>query len=150
MEEVKLIQVKASDKVKDIAFKVIQTAIDNTKVDTSRAISNWQISVGKEENNLKKAYYYGFAGSTKEQSRLTTLVHANDALRDKKIGESVFITNDVDNPESSEKALNTYDDRIDKTNLPYLERSRVLEAQSQAYTEGLILAETANLLASDG
>lgn len=67
-----------------------------TPVDTSRALSNWQVSIGRARI-LKKNYipphFPGVAGSTQAQSAAQAQALGKNALQSKKPGDKVFLSN---------------------------------------------------------
>lgn len=86
----------ASEAAKGMAVEIISRLAYATPVDTSRALSNWQLSVGFPKFREVEPYYMGQAGSTKEASASETVRAAEESVKNKKPGQAVFITNNVD------------------------------------------------------
>jgi len=67
-----------------------------TPVDTSTALSNWDISVGTLNGERHEAWFYGKKGSTKLRSMNAANIEADVRLKTKKANQSIFISNSVD------------------------------------------------------
>jgi hypothetical protein len=67
-----------------------------TPVDTSTALSNWDIFIGSYENNPHEPYFMGKRGSTKLASARKADSEAFINLSTKKPGETIFIVNSLD------------------------------------------------------
>lgn len=65
---------------KTIALALASELISRTPVDTSQALSNWQVSVGSVNDNFLPPYHAGKSGSTYQQSSLAANQAAMDAL----------------------------------------------------------------------
>tara|TARA_R110002167_G_scaffold331123_1_gene537840 strand:+ start:235 stop:678 length:444 start_codon:yes stop_codon:yes gene_type:complete len=88
---------KKVNKIKQGAAKVgVRKAIYKTRVDTSKARSNWQISIGVEESTKKEAWFKGKGGSTRGPSSDAAYRFAVWDIGKSKAGESIFITNPQD------------------------------------------------------
>ena len=59
---------KASKKAVDAALAIVGDLLFETPVDTSRALSNWQVSLDAPINYSIQAYYMGDQGSTQVAS----------------------------------------------------------------------------------
>lgn len=66
---------------------------DDTPVDTSQAVSNWQVSVNKPLLGRYGPYFAGERGSTKIQSSGMAVTLAQLALAERKQGMPIHITN---------------------------------------------------------
>lgn len=66
-----------------------------TPVDTSKALSNWQVSAGFPKTRQLEAYVAGAAGSTQEASVKMTQQAARRSLANKKVGQEIYITNNT-------------------------------------------------------
>lgn len=64
-----------------------------TPVDTSKALSNWQVTLNTPASAPHGAYFVGTRGSTHDASADTLLYSAYAVLADKKPGESIHIVN---------------------------------------------------------
>lgn len=136
-KEVKQIRVKNSNTVKEIALKVLDVATSLTVIDTSKAVSNWQVSLDYPQLDGLEAHVKGKGGSTGQESIRHTKSDAIEAIKDKKIGQSIFIINNAELvPEWSGSDA-------------YVARANLVEAESEAYTEGLTLAAVAESLVGD-
>jgi len=87
---------KASEVSKAVALEVVKVLVMSTPVDTSRALSNWQVGVGKPVNTPLKPYVPGEQGSTRSQSAMAAIAKAELFLSSKKPGEPIFISNVLD------------------------------------------------------
>lgn len=65
-------------------------------VDTSTALSNWDIFIGSYETNPHEPYYMGKRGSTKLASMHFANKEALGILQTKLPGEPIFIVNSLD------------------------------------------------------
>lgn len=75
-----------------IAFKLI----NETPVDTSKALSNWIASLGQAKGRVIEAHSVGMYGSTEAVSSSIAYSIANAVISRAKVGEIVYITNSVD------------------------------------------------------
>lgn len=91
----KSIKSVASDRAVFAAKELLRTLVYQTPVDTSVARSNWQISIGKPLFNYIDAYEYGSFGSTAAVSSQAAISVGNEKLKEKKPGQSIFITNNA-------------------------------------------------------
>lgn len=82
-----------SARSKRITMAVIKYLAYNTPVDTSRALSNWLVTVGERAMAARGAFFVGSAGSTQSASAQNTILFAQAALENKKPGESIYISN---------------------------------------------------------
>lgn len=64
-----------------------------TPVDTSKALSNWQVTLDTAATETIDAYYPGKQGSSAAVSREAALAAAKQVLQLKKPGQVVYITN---------------------------------------------------------
>lgn len=71
--------------VADLAYK--------TPVDTSQALSNWQVSIGSPVDSKIPPYYPGEGGSTRNASAQATIDAARNTLKSKRPGVTIFISN---------------------------------------------------------
>lgn len=71
--------------VTDLAYK--------TPVDTSQALSNWDVSTGQPITVKHGPYFAGFAGSTKGVSAIETIARAVQAAKQFKPNETAYIAN---------------------------------------------------------
>lgn len=85
----------ASDLAVGTALTIVGDLAVKTPVDTSKAISNWQVDLNKEPLNRIEPHYPGSEGSTFSASAGETLAKAKIILRNKKPGDSIYITNNL-------------------------------------------------------
>lgn len=71
--------------VADLAYK--------TPVDTSQALSNWQVSLGSPVDSKIPPYYPGEGGSTRNSSAQSTIDTAKNLLKQKRPGVTIYISN---------------------------------------------------------
>lgn len=84
---------KASRVTANLALKMLEELIEATPVDTTKALSNWQLSVGKPANRELAAYAPGMLGYTTSASSAATLAAGRAAIAEKKPGQSIFLSN---------------------------------------------------------
>jgi hypothetical protein len=89
------IKTVASDRAIFVAKELLKTLVYQTPVDTSTARSNWQISLEAPLFNYIEAYEYGNFGSTARVSSQAAIFVGNEKLKEKKPGQSIFITNNA-------------------------------------------------------
>lgn len=82
-----------------LAVKVALTIVGDlsykTPVDTSKALSNWVVSVGAPSVGIIPANVQGLKGSSQGASAAEALAKAKATLANKKPGQSIFITNNL-------------------------------------------------------
>jgi|688.fasta_scaffold777359_2 hypothetical protein len=81
---------------KQTANVVLETLVIAMPVDTSQAVSNWQIGLGSPNTNTIGPHYPGKGGSTRNQSSTQTLSIGRILISSKKPGVALHITNAVD------------------------------------------------------
>lgn len=81
---------------KNAAMIGAETAIFRTIVDTSRAASNWQVSIDTQSAWDRNAFYKGKDGSTGKQSKNTALKFAQFQIGTSKPGQEIYIVNSQD------------------------------------------------------
>lgn len=84
---------EASNAAVQTALTIVGSLAYDTPVDTSKAISNWQVSVGSPVSGDRPAFYPGELGSTYGASAAATLDAARAALAAKKPGQTIYISN---------------------------------------------------------
>ncbi len=84
-------------KVSGVAVSTALAIIDDlskvTPVDTSQAVSNWQVSLASKTNSKIPPHYPGEHGSTKTPSSKQTREKARSVLQSKQPGVTIFISN---------------------------------------------------------
>lgn len=91
----KSINVIASDKAVAVALKIVETLAYRTPVDTSTALSNWQVSLNAPKTAFINAYHPGYLGYTLIASAQATIQAAQAALAQKKPGQTIYIANNA-------------------------------------------------------
>jgi hypothetical protein len=82
-----------SDKAVLAANAIVRDLVTVTPVDTSQALSNWQVAIGSPVGNRIDAYFIGVHGSTQELSGASALAKARSILETKKPGQTIYISN---------------------------------------------------------
>jgi hypothetical protein len=83
---------KLSNKV---ALTLVRELASRTPVDTSQALSNWQVSLNEPISESEKIspWYHGQAGSTQAQSIRATVNESKRIIERRKPGDSIYISN---------------------------------------------------------
>ena len=85
-----------NDIKKRTAFAAFTGAMNATRVDTSKAISNWKISVNAKNEIQRPAYFLGEGGSTKWYSyRLAQRIEYSN-LQTANPGDVIYVSNHLD------------------------------------------------------
>jgi hypothetical protein len=83
----------------DIAVKVAETIVADlafhTPVDTSKALSNWRVSLNTPISGNIGPHYPGKFGSSQKLSAQETIAEARLILKVKLPGEKIYITNNL-------------------------------------------------------
>lgn len=77
----------------ETADAIVSDLVNVTPVDTSQALSNWQVSVGSPVNGSIPPYVPGEGGSTQGLSASAALAEARAMLKTKKPGQVIYISN---------------------------------------------------------
>lgn len=80
---------------KHVAETIVKELATKTPVDTSKAISNWQVTLDVAATAEINAYFEGSKGSTYSASSSETIQNAIAALHKKKPGQTIYITNNA-------------------------------------------------------
>lgn len=83
---------RATDKV---AIAIVKTAAAKTPVDTTKALSNWQIGLGGSPNGVLAARIPGTGGSTRLASIASTVVAAELDLQPRRVGIDIYVSNNA-------------------------------------------------------
>lgn len=89
----KAIRETASRRAVIFAEAIVVELATDTPVDTSEAISNWQVALSAPVAHDIPPWQPGFAGSTYTYSRNATIAAAKRQLKVKKPGEKIYISN---------------------------------------------------------
>lgn len=83
----------ASNLAAFVALSLTEELADVTPVDTSKAISNWQIGLGSPVAAEREPHYFGKKGSTELISEDATVIAARIALKGKRPGQKIYLSN---------------------------------------------------------
>lgn len=72
-----------------------QLAAIETPVDTSQALSNWQVGVGAAVRSFINPHSPGKAGSTRRSSASRAVDLARSALSGRKVGQVIYLSNNA-------------------------------------------------------
>lgn len=95
MKQDQALSQKASDLAVKVATAIITDLANETPVDTSKALSNWLISLDTPTSLEITAHSAGRKGSTQEASVQQTIADAVSVLKTKKPGQIIIITNNL-------------------------------------------------------
>lgn len=76
-----------------VAIDLVDALTDLTPVDTTKAISNWLLSLDEPILSELDAYFEGEFGSTRYKSKKSVLDFAKLKVAPKKPGQNIFISN---------------------------------------------------------
>lgn len=85
----------ASDLSVQVVDAIVRELVSNTPVDSSQALSNWQVALSTPAQARLDAFYTGEKGSTQEISAAAAMAAARAILRSKKPGVDVIVSNVV-------------------------------------------------------
>lgn len=85
----------ASDHAVKTALTIVGDLVYHTPVDTSQALSNWDVTIGAPADDPHGPYVAGKHGSTMQQSAAQALAVAKETLKDKKPGQTIYIANNL-------------------------------------------------------
>lgn len=80
----------------NIALLILADLVDHTPVDTSNALSNWQVSLINPVDNSINPYFAGRFGSTEVQSSRAAYDAGKRVLVGRKLGDKIYISNLAD------------------------------------------------------
>jgi hypothetical protein len=92
----KSVSLAASNIAVDVAKTITGDLAFRTPVDTSRALSNWIVTLGKESAKRIDPHVWGIGGSTHHESAAETYSAAVVVLAKKKPSQPIYISNNVD------------------------------------------------------
>lgn len=87
---------EAHEVVKTVAKTFFETAARLTPVDTSKAVSNWQIGVNSAPGNVLPAHFPGKAKSTREPSMARAIQLAYSKIDGSFPGDKLHIVNNTE------------------------------------------------------
>lgn len=86
----------ASNLAQKVSVDAVTYLVRNTPVDTSQALSNWQVGLGRKVQGTIPAYVVGSRGSSASESEEEAITRAKLALAYKEPGQAVYISNNLD------------------------------------------------------
>lgn len=92
-KKIKAIETAASKSAADMALTIVGDLAYKTPVDTSQALSDWQVTLGEPAAGKIGAHFPGTKGSTRNASAAETINLAKAVLAKKKPGQPIYITN---------------------------------------------------------
>lgn len=91
----KRIEVAASEVAVKVAAQLLDSLVWRTPVDTSAALSNWQISFDSPLGSFIQPYVPGYLGYTQSASASEAIATGLAKLKDKKPGQVIYIVNNT-------------------------------------------------------
>lgn len=76
-----------------VALVIISDLARTTPVDTSKALSNWQLNVGTAPTAEIAAHTPGIKGSSRNASAQETIARATQELQGRQAGQAIYIAN---------------------------------------------------------
>lgn len=92
-KKAKSVDKSASDAAVKVALTIVGDLAYQTPVDTSKALSNWIVTLDAPTSEKIKPHFPGQKGSTYRASAAETLADAKRVLTNKKPGQAVYISN---------------------------------------------------------
>lgn len=89
------LDVRSSNVAIAVAAAVVTDLIQNTPVDTSKALSNWVVSLGSKSGAVLAPFVPGSAGSSQGASQSQAVAAAVRILTTKTPGQSIWISNNL-------------------------------------------------------
>lgn len=83
----------ASEVAKEVAGNILTYLATETPVDTTLAISNWQVGIGEPIIQAIDPHFEGYHGDTESQSAFQTMAIGQSILQSKRPGQSIYISN---------------------------------------------------------
>lgn len=84
---------EASDSALAVAAVCLEHLVNETPVDSSKALSNWQVRIGTAASGSIDAYYLGTQGSTAAESAANALLVGRAILKGKLPGQAIYLSN---------------------------------------------------------
>lgn len=82
---------------KIVSVNVLIELLDKTPIDTSKAVSNWQVTLNETFSEVRSAFFLGRKGSTGGLSKMEAFIVGNTKIAMiKKVGSNITIYNKVD------------------------------------------------------
>lgn len=92
-KKAEVISVAASDHAVKVALTVVGDLAYHTPVDSSQALSNWDVTLDSPATAKHGPHFPGKQGSTQKASAQETIDRAKRILATKQPGQRIFITN---------------------------------------------------------
>lgn len=86
---------KTNEAIKSAAVTGVEYLANNTPVDTSRALSNWILTVGKPTSDYITARVHGEGGSTQDMSARLTVEAAKGNVASRQPRQPIYIQNNA-------------------------------------------------------
>lgn len=86
---------KNSQRAIACARAFLDTVVWRTPVDTTTALSNWQVTLNAPATDFRQAYVPGMLGYTQAASARATIEAGNTAMIAKKPGQPIYISNNT-------------------------------------------------------
>lgn len=77
----------------EAAYQMLKYLVEHTPVDTSQLLSNWQLSIGRPEDDFVSPRVPGQDGSTAKASAAETLTLARRTLKLRQPGQPLYLSN---------------------------------------------------------
>lgn len=77
----------------EMVIQIVIALANSTPVDTSTALSNWQVQVGSPVVSDREPFFPGRTGSTRRSSIQATIADARRVVQAKTPGTPIYITN---------------------------------------------------------
>lgn len=87
------ISAETSKTAVNVATAILRELVYVTPVDTSAALSNWQVGIGEPPRSELPPYYPGSKGSTRGSSAQAAFSEGVAEMARKKPGEKIYISN---------------------------------------------------------
>lgn len=84
---------RVNELAQEVASAMVKDLVNVTPVDTSKALSNWQVQIGSPITGHIPAHVLGKRGSTQTASASAAIAAALVGIRAKKPGEPLYISN---------------------------------------------------------
>jgi hypothetical protein len=90
------IEVSTNEIAKDVALELVKILVNRTPVDTSTALSNWQVGINRPVGSTIPPHFPGIGGSSAGSSRAATIAKATAMIASKKPGQPIYVSNLLD------------------------------------------------------
>lgn len=92
----KTLALEANRIAKTVATEMLKELVLGTPVDTSQALSNWQVGLGAGNYTTRLPFYFGSRGSTYGQSSAQAISVGMAQIKKKAPGQPLHLTNALD------------------------------------------------------